>query len=104
MDCIIKNARLVTPGHAFWANIGIRDGRFAAIVDMSVELQGSEIIDAGGRYVLPGVVDPHVHLTPKPRGHLRAAPFVGNESSGSGRSDDYRTLYALPWRRHRAVV
>lgn len=41
------------------ADVGVRDGTIAAIGE---RLQGREMVDADGLWVLPGAVDPHVHL------------------------------------------
>ncbi len=50
------------------ADLVIRDGRIAAIGDTGAAgPAGARVIDARGRVVLPGVVDPHVHVdTPGP--------------------------------------
>jgi len=61
-DLVIDNARLVTPGGIVDGGAAIRDGRFVAI-GASDELPAAQRrIDARGRLVLPGLVDPHVHL------------------------------------------
>ncbi|MBI2953286.1 MAG: amidohydrolase family protein [Chloroflexi bacterium] len=65
MDCLLKNARLVVPRQGiFEGSVAIRDGVVAAIhrepfvgVETAVK-----VIDVGGRYVLPGVIEPHSHL------------------------------------------
>src|SRR6266481_546189 len=46
------------------ADVAIRDGRIAAIgfVDAS---EGVRVIDAGGKVVAPGIVDPHTHYDPQ---------------------------------------
>jgi len=49
MQCVVKNARVVTSTQEYMANIGIRDGRFAAIVDVGTPLEGETVIDAEGR-------------------------------------------------------
>lgn len=72
LDLVIKNARVVTPTHEYLANLGIRDEKFAAVVGVDTELDGDWVIDAEGRYALPGIVDPHVHLGPRP-----TTPFEG---------------------------
>ncbi|MCL4393314.1 MAG: amidohydrolase family protein, partial [Chloroflexi bacterium] len=41
------------------ADLGIRDGTIAAIGD---GLHAPQMIDARGKLVIPGAVDPHVHL------------------------------------------
>jgi dihydropyrimidinase len=73
-DCVIKNGILVTspqsaksPRRARSASqnrlcrsdIGIQDGKIVAIAP---NLGGREIINADGMLVIPGGVDPHVHL------------------------------------------
>ncbi len=40
----------------------IRDGRIAAIVDRDMQADAAETVDVTGRVVLPGAIDPHVHL------------------------------------------
>lgn len=44
------------------ATIGIRGESIAAIVAPDVDLTGTETIDATGKLVLPGAIDPHVHI------------------------------------------
>ena len=59
-DLIVKNGRVVYPEKLVYSDIGILEGRIAA-VEENLESSGAEVLDAGGNYVLPGVIDPHVH-------------------------------------------
>src|SRR5258708_14633482 len=59
-DLAINGGTLVLPAGAVVANLGIRHGRLAAIA--SEPLEGDETLDATGRIVLPGGIDPHVHF------------------------------------------
>lgn len=59
-DLVVRNGRLVDESGVTEADVGIRDGRVVA-AGPGLE-QGRADIDAGGRYVLPGGVDSHVHL------------------------------------------
>ncbi|MBI4525817.1 MAG: amidohydrolase family protein [Deltaproteobacteria bacterium] len=61
-DLLIKDGRIVTPLGVSYGDIGIRDGRIAAIAGPDSQLAASSTLDAEGRYVIPGIVDPHVHL------------------------------------------
>jgi imidazolonepropionase-like amidohydrolase len=48
------------------AEILIRDNRIEAIRDLAAEpaaVEGAQVIDAGGRIVMPGLIDAHVHPT-----------------------------------------
>ncbi|MCX7795489.1 MAG: dihydroorotase [bacterium] len=60
---IIKNGKVVIPGENF---VGKRDilieGGIIAQIGDNIPTEGAEIIDAKGYYVIPGIVDMHVHL------------------------------------------
>ena len=56
---IIKNAKVYSDGCRFVEkDLIIRDGR---IVFGAAPLEGEDVIDAGGAYALPGLVDIHFH-------------------------------------------
>lgn len=61
-DTLIRNAAL--QGRVAMMDIGIRDGRIAAIIPVAQrgEDKAHVVEDVGGRLVLPGFVDTHVHL------------------------------------------
>jgi dihydropyrimidinase len=58
-DTVIRGGTLVTPGGPVLADLGIAGGRIVAI---GTGLEGEAVIDATGKLVLPGAIDPHVHL------------------------------------------
>jgi len=59
MDIVIRNGTLITPGGIFPVDVGIVGERIAALGE---RLHGVVELDATGCYVLPGGIDPHVHL------------------------------------------
>lgn len=59
-DLTIRNGTLSTASETFRADIGIRDGRIAALAERLPP--GRKDIDAAGRWVLPGGVDSHTHI------------------------------------------
>ncbi|MEL7158608.1 MAG: amidohydrolase family protein, partial [Actinomycetota bacterium] len=61
LDLIIRNGTVVTPGLEAELDVGIADGR---VVQLGGPMAGAAELDASGRYVLPGGIDAHVHLTP----------------------------------------
>ncbi|WP_411826842.1 dihydropyrimidinase [Luteolibacter sp. AS25] len=76
MSLLIKNGEIITAERRFFADILCRGG---VIVEIGQNLSDSsaEIIDATGKYVFPGFIDPHVHIY---------LPFMGTVSK-----DDYAT-------------
>ena len=58
-DLLIRNGTAVLPWGEAVADIGVRAGRIASI---GVPGTADEVFDAAGLHVLPGLIDPHVHL------------------------------------------
>ena len=80
-DLVIRNGMIVTASDVFKADIGVSNGLIAAIADRISN--GDRIIDAGGRFVLPGGIDAHCHLD-QPQ-----AP--GLASKGARMADGFRS-------------
>lgn len=60
-DLIIKNGTAVLPSGVADVDIGVQAGKIAAVGNLSAEA-AREIVDASGKLVMPGMIDPHVHL------------------------------------------
>jgi dihydropyrimidinase len=75
-DRIITGGTVVTPGGTFTGDVAIAGEKIVAL-GTGLDTRGAEVIDARGHYVIPGVLDVHVHLE---------LPFCGTVSA-----DDYRS-------------
>ncbi len=73
-DLVIQNGTLVTPSGMFAADLAVKDGKICAVA-AAIPADGAKTVDAAGKLVLPGAIDPHTHL---------AMPFGGTVSA-----DDY---------------
>ena len=62
MDLVIKNARVVTHSETTAAAIGVDGGKIVAIAPAEMMPRAERVIDASGKYVLPGAIDVHTHL------------------------------------------
>ena len=60
-DTVIRGGTIVTASEKVKADVGIQDGRITAL-GASLPTEGATVIDASGKYVLPGGVDVHTHL------------------------------------------
>ena len=63
-DIVIKNAIVMTVTHGNITNgsIYIKDGKIAAVGETVNAPVGATVIDAGGRYLTPGIIDSHSHI------------------------------------------
>ena len=61
VDAIVKDGTVVTPTDIFMADIGIENGKIVQISQM-ISDQADKVIDASGKFVLPGVIDAHTHM------------------------------------------
>ena len=61
LDCVIRGGDVVTTSGRFEADVAIENGKIAQIgSDLSAD--ADEVIDAAGKLVLPGAIDPHTHV------------------------------------------
>lgn len=75
MNYYIKNATLVNEGQTFVASVFVSDGKIAKIVRndeapepvegpafRQAQRPSTQVIDATGKYLIPGLIDEHVHF------------------------------------------
>lgn len=58
---LIRNANIVNEGKVFSADVLIKDGRIEKIAS-GIDYNATKIINANGKYLLPGVIDDQVHF------------------------------------------
>jgi dihydropyrimidinase len=76
MSVLIKNGRVVTAVDDYYADVFI-EGEKVALIGKDLQVDAAKVIDATGRLVIPGGIDPHTHLD---------MPFGGTTSA-----DDFET-------------
>ena len=62
MALLIRNGEIVTDGRRFRADVLVEGETIARIAPEIVAPEGTEVIDATGKLVFPGFIDPHVHI------------------------------------------
>lgn len=76
MSTLIKNGRIITAEQDYFADIYVEKDKVTTL-GANLTLQADKVIDAKGKYVIPGGIDVHTHLD---------MPFGGTTSS-----DDFET-------------
>src|ERR1700704_6573974 len=76
MKTLIKNGRVITAADDYKADILI-EGEVISVIGAKLEMEVDKVIDANGKLVIPGGIDPHTHME---------LPFGGTQSS-----DDFLT-------------
>src|SRR5512135_2870093 len=61
MALLIKNGTLLTASETFEADILVEDEKIS-LIGKDLQHPSAEVIEATGKLILPGGVDPHVHL------------------------------------------
>lgn len=85
MDLWIKGGQVYADGRFRPCNIGIRQGRIALLAEADLPIpEGSgPVLDATGRYVLPGSIDTHVHIR-APGDDRRETFLTGTMAAAAG--------------------
>jgi len=61
MSILIRGGRVVTAADEFGADVFV-EGERIALIGADLDVAADRTIDAAGKYVLPGCIDPHTHL------------------------------------------
>lgn len=58
----IRSTRIITPSGIKSGIVLIRDGKISDVVDIRASTEDFQMIDVADKLVMPGVIDPHVHI------------------------------------------
>ena len=83
MSILIINGRIITATDDYVADIFI-EGETISAIGKNLNVTADEVIDASGKLVMPGGIDPHVHLD---------MPFMGTYSSDNYETGTRAALY-----------
>ena len=68
VDLIIKNGKIITSSDIYEADIVVNNEKIECITKDTDGYKAHKIIDAKNKYILPGLIEPHMHVE---------APFMG---------------------------
>ncbi len=104
LDLIIRNGEVVLSDGPKKVEIGVKDGKITVIAERITE-DAQEIMDASGQYVLPGMVDTHVHISEPGRTEWEGFE-TGTKALAAGGTTSYveMPLNALPATTNKAAL
>src|SRR5947199_3158041 len=82
MSVLIKGGRVITAADDYVADVFI-DGERISLIGESLDVDADKVIDATGKYVLPGAVDPHTHLEMPWRGETTIDDFQSGHTAAA---------------------
>jgi dihydroorotase len=89
----IAGGDVMTPGGRVRADVLVDDGRIAGVVSPGLELSDvGRTVDATGRLVLPGMVDPHVHTREPGFTHKEDITTTTEQAAAGG----VTTIFGMP--------
>jgi allantoinase len=89
---VVRSRRVVLPTGLESASIEIRHGRITAIRGYDEMPNGADLVDAGDNFVLPGLVDTHVHINEPGRTEWEGFRTATRAAAAGG----YTTLIDMP--------
>lgn len=83
-DLVLKGGTLVSSGDVFESDLAVRNGKIAALGNIG-ENDAERVLDVSGKIVLPGAIDPHVHMALPVGGAQSCDDFLtGTKAAASG--------------------
>ena len=84
MPLLIRNGQIVTASDAYQADIYCEDETITRIGPRLEAPPAAKVVDATGKYVFPGFIDPHVHIY---------LPFMGTYAKGTYETESKAALF-----------
>lgn len=84
LDLLVKNGLTYVDGVFKKCDVGVKDGKIACVAECGLLGEAKRVIEAEGKYVIPGGLDTHVHIR-SPGHDDREDFYTGTMSCSTGR-------------------
>ena len=104
LDLLVRNGTVVTAEGSYPYDVAIQGGKVAAIGPHGTLGEAKETVDAAGKLVLPGLIDPHVHIH-----HPFKGSFAGDDFTSATRSAAFGGVttvcdFAIQWDKTKSLT
>ena len=104
MDLIIRKGLLVNADATIQAEVAIKDGKIYALGAWGSFDRGKKEIDAEGKLVIPGLVDPHTHIAHPYRAGVSQDDFYTATVSAAHGGTTTLIDFAIQWDKNRTLL
>lgn len=96
-DLVIRNGIITTHESTFSADIAITGEKIVEISSPGCDYSAKRVYDAEGKFILPGLIDPHVHMAHPFQGELSADGFESTSTSAAFGGVTTILDFAIQW-------
>jgi dihydropyrimidinase len=82
MSVLIREGRIITAADDYVADVFIED-ETVSLIGHALTIEADHVIDAGGKYVIPGAIDPHTHMEMPFGGTVSCDDFTSGTTSAA---------------------
>ncbi|MDQ6778979.1 MAG: dihydropyrimidinase, partial [Actinomycetota bacterium] len=82
MSVLIRGGRIITAADDYTGDVFIED-ETVSMIGRGLEVSADRVIDASGKYVLPGAIDPHTHMEMPFGGTVSCDDFTSGTTSAA---------------------
>ncbi len=90
-DLLIKNAQIINEGRKFKGFVLIKDQKIAILREGNANFEASEVVDASGLILIPGVIDDQVHFREPGLTH-KATIYTESRAAAAGGVTSYMEM------------
>ena len=82
MSVLIKGGRVITAADDYVGDVYV-EGERVSLIGESLDVEADKVIDAAGKYVIPGAIDPHTHMEMPFGGTVSCDDFTSGTTSAA---------------------
>ena len=90
---LIKGGRVITATDDYFADVLV-DGERVALIGKELDVDADQVIDAKGKYLFPGGIDPHTHFDMPFGGTMSADDFATGPRAAKSSESQLTCMHA----------
>ena len=96
IDLLVSGGLVATSEFTMMADIAVKDGKISGLVAPGFVQHADRVIDASGKILMPGAIDPHVHMQSRAFGTVTRDDFSSGSKAGAFGGVTSMVDFAIP--------